>query len=82
MILQVKNSTLSIELSREDQKAAAIDFLFRFSDWDRNFFVENSQVKRTIVMHTTHSFEMEEIVRDATTKDLQIWAALQLLRSM
>lgn len=82
MILQLKNAALSIELSKEDQKAAAIDFLFRFSDWERNFSVENSQVKRTIVMHTTHSFEIEEFVRDATAKDLQIWATLQLLRSM
>ena len=63
--------TLPVEvtLDADQQRNVTATFLEKALNWDREYYIENGEVKVNIVRYSSHSWNSEETVRKATTED-------------
>lgn len=60
---------VEIEISEEERRWIAKDYLYEFFDWDEDYFIEDGEVKVRKSYHSSHSFNTNEKVRESSERD-------------
>ena len=63
-------SPIEVTLNEEDQKNITATYLEKLWNWNRDYFIENGQVKVNITHYSSHSWDTVELVRKATSRDI------------
>ena len=59
----------SVHITDDEANRIVLQRLYRLFDWGDEYFIKNNQVWTTREYLTSHRFEMDEVVRDATSED-------------
>ena len=64
--------TLPVEvtLDEDQQRNVTATYLEKALNWDREYYIENGEVKVNIVRYSSHSWNSVETVRKATNRDI------------
>jgi len=60
---------VNVELSDEQQKIVALEYIFKHADWKSNYYVKDGWVYENETCHTTHSFDLQKKIRKANGED-------------
>lgn len=71
-----------VMLSPEEALKVTINVLREVFDFDKDYFIEDGKVKKTITYHTSHSWEKVDEVREATTTDTYICDIIKTLNEV
>ena len=71
--------TEEIMLSPKEALKVAIGVLREVFDFDKDYFIEDVKVKKTVTYHTSHYWEKVYEVREATTTDIYIYDIINTL---
>ena len=74
--------TEEIMLSPKEALKVAIGVLREVFDFDKDYFIEDGKVKKTVTYHTSHSWEKVYEVREATTTDIYIYDIINTLNKV
>ena len=69
-------------LSPKEALKVAIGVLREVFDFDKDYFIEDGKVKKTVTYHTSHSWEKVYEVREATTTDIYICDIIKTLKEV
>lgn len=69
-------------LSPKEALKVAINVLREVFDFDKDYFIEDGKVKKTVTYHTSHSWEKVYEVREATTTDTYICDIIKTLNEV
>lgn len=61
---------VEIEISEDERRWIAKDYLYQFFDWSGDYFIEEGEVRVRKTYHSSHSFNSNEKVRDASDRDI------------
>ena len=61
---------VEIEISEEERRWIAKGYLCEVFDWDEDYFIEDGEVKVRKSYHSSHSFNSNEKVREASDRDI------------
>ena len=74
------NIPLQVSITCEQQLQITVEYLCKHFDWDTDYWISSDgKVKYSRIMHSTHAFCEEVIIRDATSTDYDICNILKLL---
>ena len=65
-----QTSPVEVTLNEEDQKNITATYLEKVFNWNREYFVEDGNVKINIVRYSSHSWNSIEVVRKANSRDV------------
>ena len=65
-------SKVEVEIDEFNQKNIAFNYLEKVLNWDRDYFIDDNKVKKSITIYSSHSWESVEVVREATKDDFII----------
>ena len=65
-----QTSPVEVTLNEEDQKNIAATYLEKLWNWNREYFIENGQVKVNITHYSSHSWDTVDLVRKASSRDV------------
>ena len=65
-----QTSPVEVTLNEEDQKNIAATYLEKLWNWNREYFIENGQVKVNITHYSSHSRDTVDLVRKASSRDV------------
>lgn len=60
----------SVHITDDEANRIVLQRLYHLFDWGDEYFIKNNQVWTTNEYLTSHRFEMDEVVRDATDQDI------------
>ena len=70
MKIKTQHTTpVEVTLNEEDQKNITATYLEKVFNWNREYFIEDGNVKINIVRYSSHSWNSVETVRKATNRD-------------
>tara|TARA_Y100001972_G_scaffold63578_1_gene77669 strand:+ start:6903 stop:7154 length:252 start_codon:yes stop_codon:yes gene_type:complete len=72
-------SPIEVTLNEEDQKNITATYLEKLFDWNRNYFIENREVKIWTTHYSSHSWDSVDVVRKATSRDVLVEKIFQHL---
>lgn len=61
---------VEIEISENERRWIAKDYLYEVFDWSEGFFIEEGEVRVRKTYHSSHSFDSNEKVREASDSDI------------
>jgi hypothetical protein len=64
------NQVIDVELTREQKKQAAYDFLQDKYDWSPDYIIKNNKIFWPRTRYSSHSWIEDVYIRDATEIDL------------
>jgi len=71
MKIKTQHTTpVEVTLNEEDQKNVTATYLENVFNWNREYFIEDGNVKINIVRYSSHSWNSIEVVRKATSRDV------------
>jgi len=71
MKIKTQHTTpVEVTLNEEDQKNITATYLENVFNWNREYFIEDGNVKINIVRYSSHSWNSIEVVRKATKRDV------------
>ena len=62
-------SKVEVEIDEFNQKNITFNYLEKVFNWDRDYFIDDNKVKKSITIYSSHSWESVEVVREATKDD-------------
>lgn len=65
-----QTSPVEVTLNEEDQRNITATYLEKVFSWNREYYIENGEVKVNIVRYSSHSWNSVETVRKATNRDI------------
>jgi len=71
---------VEINISESQRHLIAIDYIAEVFDWDSDYFIEDGWVIKREIAHTSHSFEMNNKVREATKGDQCLYDIFKTLK--
>ena len=71
---------VEIDISESQRHLIAIDYISEVFDWDSDYFIEDGWVIKREIAHTSHSFEMNNKVREATKQDHCLYDIFKTLK--
>jgi hypothetical protein len=71
---------VEINISESQRHLIAIDYIAEVFDWDSDYFIEDGWVIKREIAHTSHSFEMNNKVREATKGDQCLYDIFKILK--
>jgi tRNA(Phe) wybutosine-synthesizing methylase Tyw3 len=74
------NQKVEIEISESQRHLIAVDYISEVFDWDSDYFIEDGWVIKREIAHTSHSFEMNNRVRQATKGDQCLYDIFKTLK--
>jgi hypothetical protein len=72
-------NTIQAEISDAERKRIAMDFLYERFNWLPHYFIKEGFVREKISYYSSHSFQAENKVREATQEDHVISEIIQIL---
>tara|TARA_B100000902_G_scaffold10238_1_gene12516 strand:- start:697 stop:948 length:252 start_codon:yes stop_codon:yes gene_type:complete len=71
MKIKTQHTTpVEVTLNEEDQKNITATYLEKVFNWNREYFIEDGNVKINIVRYSSHSWNSIEVVRKANSRDV------------
>jgi len=71
---------VEIEISEAQRHMLALDYFSQVFDWDSDYFIEDGWVIKREIAHTSHSFEMNNKVREASKQDYCLYDIFKTLK--
>ena len=71
---------IQIDISEAQRHLIAIDYISDVFDWDSDYFIEDGWVIKREIAHTSHSFEMNNKVREASKADQCLYDIFKTLK--
>ena len=71
---------VQIEISKVQRHMLAVDYLSEVFEWDSDYFIEDGWVIKREIAHTSHSFEMNNKVREASKQDYCLYDIFKTLK--
>lgn len=60
---------ISVDISTDEQRRIAVEFLEKKFNWNPNYFVEEGKVYQMVEYVTSHRWDSKELVREAKQTD-------------
>jgi hypothetical protein len=74
------NQKVEIEISEIQRHLIAVDYISEVFDWDSDYFIEDDWVIKREIAYTSHSFEMNNRIRQATKVDQCLYDIFKTLK--
>jgi|TARA_Y100000385_G_scaffold274883_1_gene318563 tRNA(Phe) wybutosine-synthesizing methylase Tyw3 len=74
------NQKVEIEISKSQRHFIAADYICEVFDWDSEYFIEDGWVIKREMCHSSHSFQVNNKVREATKQDCCMYDIFKTLR--
>jgi len=71
---------VQIEISKVQRHMLAVDYISEVFEWDSDYFIEDGWVIKREIAHTSHSFEMNNKVREASKQDYALYDMFKTLK--
>ena len=71
---------VEIEISEAQRHMLALDYVSQVFDWDSDYFIEDGWVIKREIAHPSHSFEMNNKVREASKQDYCLYDIFKTLK--
>jgi len=71
---------VEIEISEAQRHMIALDYVSQVFEWDSDYFIEDGWVIKREIAHTSHSFEMNNKVREASKQDYCLYDIFKTLK--
>jgi len=71
---------VQIEISKVQRHMLAVDYISEVFEWDSDYFIEDGWVIKREIAHTSHSFEMNNKVREASKQDYCLYDMFKTLK--
>jgi hypothetical protein len=70
---------LELEISEQEHKHVALEYLYKAFDWKSEYFIEDEKVCQKKTYHSSHSWEGVEKIRDATEQDYFVAGVIKMI---
>lgn len=79
MIIKGKQE-VEVEISEAQRYLIAVDYICEKFQWDSDYFIEDGWVIKREIAHTSHTFELNNKVREATQQDHNMYNIFKTLK--
>jgi hypothetical protein len=73
------NSTIKTEISESEHKRLALEYIYKYLNWDSGYFIEDEKVCQKKTYHSSHSWDGVEKIRDATEQDYFVAGVIKMI---